>query len=79
MKGGEAFAVASLYDGQDGAIRSRNFRGQTRWHCRPPSPATLTNAATPEVAISPATNSPSAQSDVWQKNTPSLNGINYHW
>jgi hypothetical protein len=44
----------------------------------PTPPAGFTNNATPGAAISSATNSAN-QTDIWQKSTPSLNGVNYHW
>jgi len=45
----------------------------------PPSRASLTNAATPDVAISSSTNSPADQSNIWQRSAPSLGGVDYHW
>jgi hypothetical protein len=45
----------------------------------PPAPASLTNAATPGVAVPFPTNAPASQTNIWQKSTPSLNGVDYHW
>jgi hypothetical protein len=45
----------------------------------PPLSVAVTNALSRDVAISPATNSPDGQPDIWHKNTPSLEGVTYHW
>ena len=45
----------------------------------PPPPVLLTNAATPGVAVPSPTNAPAGQTNMWQKSTPSLNGVDYHW
>ena len=45
----------------------------------PPPLVAVTNAVPPGVAVASPTNSPASQSNVWQKSTPSLNGVDYHW
>jgi hypothetical protein len=45
----------------------------------PPSPASLTNAASSGVQIASPLNSTANQTNIWQKSTPSLNGVTYHW
>jgi hypothetical protein len=45
----------------------------------PPSPSSLTNTANTGVQVASPTNSPTTQSNIWQKSTPALNGVDYHW
>jgi hypothetical protein len=45
----------------------------------PPPSVAVTNAVTPGVGVSSPTNAPAGQSNIWQKSTPSLNGVDYHW
>jgi hypothetical protein len=45
----------------------------------PPSPASLTNSANNGVEVASPINSPTTQSNIWQKSTPALNGVDYHW
>jgi len=45
----------------------------------PPSPASLTNTANSGVQVASPINSLTGQSNIWQKSTPALNGVDYHW
>lgn len=47
----------------------------------PPLGLSATNAATatPGSEPSSSTNSPGSQPNLWQQNSPLLNGVNYHW
>jgi hypothetical protein len=47
----------------------------------PPLALSPTNAgtATPNASSSSSTNSPVGQPNIWQQNSPLLNGVNYHW
>jgi hypothetical protein len=45
----------------------------------PPAPVAVTNAVAPGVVVPSPTNAPAGQSNIWQKSTPSLNGVDYHW
>ena len=47
----------------------------------PPLALSPTNAgtATPASETPPSTNSPASQPNIWQQNSPLLNGVNYHW
>jgi hypothetical protein len=45
----------------------------------PPSPASLTNTVDTGVQVASPINSPTGQSNIWQKSTPALNGVDYHW
>jgi hypothetical protein len=47
----------------------------------PPLALSPTNAgtATPASETPSSTNSPATQPNIWQQNSPLLNGVNYHW
>jgi hypothetical protein len=47
----------------------------------PPLALSPTNAstATPALETPSSTNSPASQPNIWQQNSPLLNGVNYHW
>jgi hypothetical protein len=45
----------------------------------PPGPTLLTNAATSDVGVASPMNSTANQTNIWQKNTPALSGVDYHW